>query len=388
MKMNKSFLKFVVFFALFNFQKSQSQTIDTLVDVGTHKLHFNIIKGNGIPILFEAGGGAIGTTWNSILEPIFKITGTTLITYDRAGQGKSTIDTLGTDVKKHGIINLVEDLETGLKKLGYDKEIILVAHSYGGYLATLYSTRHPTLVKSVVLIDVNHNYFDKYVEEHIQSAAKFLPEFKKNKLGLYYQLINLRETTKMMSKLSIPLNIPVVDFVNGISPFKETDKVEFWKECHKKFVEGHPKSIGITAFECGHSIWYQNPSLVINTIAKSYAETLNDKQKIEVYERAMDYAISSSNDVKKESKTALEYNLNDLGHEFVYKNENEKALEIFKLNTLLFSTSANAYDSYGAILLKMNKKEEAIAMYKKSIELNPENKHSKKVLEELLNSSK
>ena len=33
----------------------KSQTIDTLVDVGGYKLHFNIIKGKGIPILFEAG---------------------------------------------------------------------------------------------------------------------------------------------------------------------------------------------------------------------------------------------------------------------------------------------------------------------------------------------
>lgn len=160
----------IIAFALFAFQESQSQTIDTLVDVGKHKIHFNITKGKGIPILFECGGGSVSTTWNSILEPLHKITGTTLITYDRAGGGQSTIDTSETDPKKHSIINLIEDLETGLKKLGYDKEIMLVAHSYGGYLATLYSTRHPNLVKSVILIDVNHNYMDKYVEDDIKGA--------------------------------------------------------------------------------------------------------------------------------------------------------------------------------------------------------------------------
>ena len=179
----KLFLKFTFTLTLFIVQTSQSQTIDTLVDVGNHKLHFNITKGKGIPILFECGGGSVSTTWNSILEPIHKITGTTLITYDRAGGGKSTIDTFETDPKKHSIINLIEDLETGLKKLGYDKEIILVAHSYGGYLATLYSIRHPDLVKSVVLIDVNHTYFDKYAEEDIKEAEKYLPEFKKTDWG-------------------------------------------------------------------------------------------------------------------------------------------------------------------------------------------------------------
>lgn len=221
----KLFLKFIFLITFFTFQQIQSQTLDTLVDVGKHKLHFNIIKGKGIPILFESSGGSDATIWKSILEPIAKITGTTLITYDRAGHGKSTVDTLITDIKKHGIINLVEDLETGLKKLGYDKEIILVAHSYGGYLATLYATRHSQLVKSVILIDVNHNFMDKYGEEDIKSLEKYLPEMKEKFIGLFYQVSNERETTKMMSHLSIPQNIPVVDFVAGIPLFQETDKI-------------------------------------------------------------------------------------------------------------------------------------------------------------------
>ena len=117
----KLLLNVIIFFTLFNSENSQSQTIDTLVEVGNHKLHFKIVKGNGIPILFESGAGDDGTVWNSILAPIAEITGATLITYDRAGFGKSTINTLETDESKHGIINSVEDLEEGLKIFGYDK---------------------------------------------------------------------------------------------------------------------------------------------------------------------------------------------------------------------------------------------------------------------------
>jgi tetratricopeptide (TPR) repeat protein len=380
----KLFFKFIILLTFLVFQKSQSQSLDTLVDVGNHKIRFNIIRGNGIPILFESSGGADSKIWNSILDPIYKITGTTIITYDRAGHGKSTVDNTEKDVTKHGIISLVEDLEIGLKKLGYDKEIILVAHSYGGYLATLYATRHPKLVKSVILIDVNHNFMDKYGEEDFKSLEKHLPEMKEKFIGLYYQVSNERETTKMMSQLSIPQNIPVVDFVAGIPLFQETDKIEHWKECHKKFVESHPKSKGIMAYECGHSIWYQNPSLIINTIAKSYAETQNNNQKILIYERAMNYAINSSNDVKRENKASLENNLNDLGYEYAYKNENEKALEIFKLNTLVFTTSSNAFGSYAEQLVKLNRKEEAIKMYQKSIDVDPGNEGSKRALADLL----
>ena len=94
---------------------------------------------------------------------------------------------------------------------------------------------------------------------------------------------------------------------------------------------------------------------------------------------------NSSNNVKKENNAYLhsEDNLNNLGYEYLNKNENEKALEIFKLNVLLNPSSGNAYDSYGEVLLKMNKKEDAIKMYKKSIELNPENENGKKVINEL-----
>ncbi|MDO8317546.1 MAG: alpha/beta fold hydrolase [Flavobacterium sp.] len=385
----KLFLKVIIFFTLFSSIKSQSQTIDTLVDVGNHKLHFNIIKGSGIPILFEAGAGSDGRVWNSILKPIADITGATIITYDREGLGKSTINTVDTEDSKHGMLNSLLDLETGLKKLGFNKQIMLVSHSFGGYFSTLYSVRNPNLVKSIVLIDVNHNFMEKFVESDLKKQELLIPEWKKNKLAIYYMAANIRETVKMMSEISIPQNIPVVDLVSGIPSFKETEKVEHWKECHKNFVASHPKSVGITAFECGHGIWFDNPTLVITTIAKSYAETLNEKQKTEVYERTLNYAISSSNNVKKENSAYIhsEDNLNNLGYEYLNKNENEKALEIFKLNALLNPTSGNAYDSYGEILLKINKKEEAIKMYQKSVELNPGNENGKRVLDELLKQS-
>ncbi|HKG08352.1 MAG TPA: alpha/beta hydrolase [Pedobacter sp.] len=73
----------------------QAQEIDTLIDVGGYKLHFHVIKGKGTPILFESGGGDDASIWNALLPNIHKKLGATLITYDRAGFGKSTIDTSG-----------------------------------------------------------------------------------------------------------------------------------------------------------------------------------------------------------------------------------------------------------------------------------------------------
>ncbi len=60
-----------------------------------------------------------------------------------------------------------------------------------------------------------------------------------------------------------------------------------------------------------------------------------------------------------------------------------KALEVFKLNVELNTDSWNAYDSYGESLLKNGQKEEAVKMYKKSVELNPNNENGKKILKEI-----
>ncbi|WP_268848855.1 alpha/beta hydrolase [Flavobacterium aestivum] len=382
--MKQKILISVFIFCAFIKANSQSKAIDTLVDVGNHKIHFKIVKGKGTPILFDAGGGNNGTVWNSLLDQTSKITNATLITYDRAGFGTSTIDTLQTDDAKHGIISSIEDLEIGLKKLGYDKEIVLVSHSYGGYLSALYASRHPKLVKGIVLIDVNHNYYeDGYIEKVVATQDKLIPEWKKNNKGIYYMAATIIETVKIMSKIKISQNIPVVDFVNGIPFLKTTEEIERWKECHKKYVANNPNVTGITANDCGHGIWMGNPPLVINSIAKLYANT--SKQKAEILERALQYSITACNDEKAEvlAFNNSEDDLNTWGYQLLGKNENQKATEVFKLNMLMNPSSANVYDSYGEALLKTDQKEEAIKMYKKSIELNPENKNGKEVLERI-----
>ncbi|KFF11398.1 beta-lactamase [Chryseobacterium soli] len=79
-----------------------------------------------------------------------------------------------------------------------------------------------------------------------------------------------------------------------------------------------------------------------------------------------------------------ESELNDWAYRLMSRNQIQEAFEIFKLNTYLFPGSWNAYDSYGEVLLKMGKKKEAADMYKKSIQLNPDNENGKNMLKQLL----
>ena len=63
------------------------------------------------------------------------------------------------------------------------------------------------------------------------------------------------------------------------------------------------------------------------------------------------------------------------------ENKNDEALKIFKLNTELYPQGYNTFDSYGECLLKLNQIPEAVKAYKESLELNPNNKQAKKVIE-------
>ncbi|ASU36362.1 serine hydrolase domain-containing protein [Mucilaginibacter xinganensis] len=80
--------------------------------------------------------------------------------------------------------------------------------------------------------------------------------------------------------------------------------------------------------------------------------------------------------------------MNELGLQLLYSgnftNHDELALETLKLNTLFFPASFNTYDSYGEALAKTGKIQESIFMYKRSIELNPDNEGGKQALKSLL----
>lgn len=76
-----------------------------------------------------------------------------------------------------------------------------------------------------------------------------------------------------------------------------------------------------------------------------------------------------------------ENEINTLGYKIMEDGKTEEALKIFKLNTELYPSNWNTFDSYGECLLKLNRKDEGIMAYKKSLVLNPNNENAKNILE-------
>ncbi|CAM3330186.1 alpha/beta fold hydrolase [Zobellia roscoffensis] len=377
--MKKFYFKFL--FVLVLPLSMNAQSLDTLVDVGGYKMHFNIIKGEGTPILFEAGGGNDASVWEPILEKIHDVTGTTLITYDRSGFGTSELNPKLKNDADYGIENGIKELEIGLSKLGYDKDIILVSHSYGGLYNLLYTRKHPKKVKSIVLIDATPIDFwndELLAMRDMNVDISTIPKGT----GDYYMNANYNETMRSIKGMQFPKHTPITSIFpeNSFPYFPEVLSTR-WKKLQDELAEKNKNVTPIIAKGSGHAVFEDNPALIINTIIKAYSETLAKDQQNVVLEKALNNAITLAIETRVHSRS--EHDLNTLGYSFMQTEELDKALEVFKVTTILFPESANAYDSYGEALLAADKKTEAIEMYKKSIELNPENEHGKEVLLQL-----
>jgi tetratricopeptide (TPR) repeat protein len=351
--------------------KGVSQEIDTLVDIGGAKMHFHIIKGKGIPILFEAGGGNDGTVWNRLLKPLSEITGTTLITYDRMGLGKSDPDT-----SKFWITKGVEAMETGLQKLGYNKDIILVSHSLGGFYSTLYAVRHSQNVKAAVFIDANHIGF--FTDEHVTKmlASSDTSQMQQLKDAVFVNMIRL------MRKTSFPTSIPAIDIVSERTSFEGTIDAERWKDVHAAFVNASKNRQSIIAYESGHYVFLFNPELIINAVVKAYTNSIDEKHAFQILKRANDYALISSNDIRKRYGKYIhsENDLNEWGYGMLKKGNIHHALEVFKLNVILHPASANVYDSLADAYERSGDKTLAIQYYRKCLEIDSSKTHAQKRL--------
>ncbi|HSI70329.1 MAG TPA: serine hydrolase [Gillisia sp.] len=75
--------------------------------------------------------------------------------------------------------------------------------------------------------------------------------------------------------------------------------------------------------------------------------------------------------------------MNQIGYQLLQNGKTKEAIEVFKINVEEFPDSWNTYDSLGEGYMKDGQKENAIANYQKSIEMNPDNENGKQMLEKI-----
>lgn len=136
-----------------------------LVDVGGYKLHIHC-EGEGSPTVIVLAGSGVPSTYYWLIQNQAAKT-TRVCVYDRAGyawseEGSGDLSPMGQ----------VKDLETLLANAGIEAPYILAGHSYGGYIARLYTQANPEAVAGLVMIDSAHEDQWTSYPQSIQDLAK------------------------------------------------------------------------------------------------------------------------------------------------------------------------------------------------------------------------
>jgi len=120
-------------------------------------------------------------------------------------------------------------------------------------------------------------------------------------------------------------------------------------------------------------------------IEKSIAEILS----YTIVEKGIQAAIDQYNMLKNAEPD--EYNfgeneLNMLGYQLIWRELNEEAIEVYKLNIQAFPDSANPYDSLGEAYQSLGHQDLAIENFEKALSINPEMDSAIEALEKLKSS--
>lgn len=109
---------------------------------------FHVTHGKGPPLLCMHGGpGLDHSLFRPWLDPLGE--NATLIYYDHRGNGRSPAP---VSWDSWGHTDWVRDAEALRAELGYER-VVLLGHSWGGFLALEYAHRHPDRVAGLILVN-------------------------------------------------------------------------------------------------------------------------------------------------------------------------------------------------------------------------------------------
>jgi len=237
---------------------------DTLVSVGTHRLHFRIFQGADRAVLLESGGGLDASQWDSLAPRIVEETGATVIAYDRAGLGTSGLPATPYDIREE-----VADLWRGLEHLAFTDDLLLVGHSYGGFMIQLEAFEHPDAVIGLVYIDPN---LPSFVEAIGGSDALAAIEGPPPQGATKSERAVRRETEAFASSVSIvaesrvPASLPVRVITAGQPWWPTPELNKAWREAHELLANSVPDGELLVAEQRGHMITESEPDIIVTVV--------------------------------------------------------------------------------------------------------------------------
>ena len=255
-----------------------AQPVEKLVDVGGYNLNFRIIPGQGPAILLESGGGMDANEWNALAPRLAAETGSTVIAYDRAGFGKSDLPETKYDLRED-----TAALWRGLRTLGLDRDLILVGHSYGGFLIRFEAAEHPDAVRGLVFIDpFTVEFVDTfgvdYCNNHPMMGKLPFDTSRPEKLSKLQRAMvrmvgapddsNLADKIAVARKAVVPAGLPARVITAGIAFLPKPEEWKAWRESHERLAASIAGAKLIVAEKSGHMIPGSQPDLIVAVVSE------------------------------------------------------------------------------------------------------------------------
>jgi pimeloyl-ACP methyl ester carboxylesterase len=230
------------------------------------------VRGTGSPtVVFEAGGGEDSSVWAAFEPEVRDHHRVQTMVYDRAGLGRSP-----PSAPPYRIDDEADTLRRELDRQRITAPVVLVAHSYGGFVATLVAAADPRIA-GVVLVDANlAGFFDDAQLDRL--LAMYRPQFpalEQKAPELARVMIPLIEaypaTVARLRQVDIPAGTPTIDIVAERTWVDTPEEIEAIRRAHRDFVAASPHRRAVFAEGSGHHVMRDRPDVVLKAVAELVA---------------------------------------------------------------------------------------------------------------------
>jgi len=266
-----------------------------MIDVGGRRLHCWTYGSGGPTVVLVSGFQAPQEYWNPIVPGIAAVT--SVVTYDRAGYGRSERGTLPV----HGR-QAAADLHVLLEKLRVPKPYLLVGHSYGGRIVRLFASDHPEDVAGIILEEASHEDLPEaqiaaLTGKDRDTLAAMVAPYRTKPASPRTETDYMAETAEQLHE-SRPLpRVPLVVITSAsrgsglppvFSPESQARLDEVGLAMQKKLVALVPGAQHITVEGAGHNVHVDKPEAVLAPILAMVARLRSSRfgQHLELHPRA------------------------------------------------------------------------------------------------------
>ncbi len=259
------------------------------IQLESHRLHVTCVGEGPVTVLFEPGLGGSAFEWHRIQHQIAEHA--VACVYDRAGYGWSDPSPFVGNVRQ-----LASEANQMLEQVSDNNKLILVGHSFGGFVVRMLAAQRQQQVIGIVLVDSSHedqlermetpgktkilpsgntfvinrtNIPDNLPKEIGRKIAAFL-RMRKSYLATERELRSFRESINQIKLLGDNYSMPLAVIHRGRNPMSiEKDGEErhqIWGELQQSLAKLSSDGKVIVAHNSGHHVHIDEPELVVDAI--------------------------------------------------------------------------------------------------------------------------